>query len=299
MNKLYTGGSQHNFSSRLENLTRHTNISNYNIPNKSLESYNLNVRFSKIQKLNFRFNYKIKKNVILSSTDINLHKLYSICFPLIYSLSTNLTHESKKKSKSMIFFANENLVFQLRDMYYNTNKYYNSPKLYRILVVKFIRDYILNFYQLYILSKYSIYLLTVNNNENYNFNDMPLENMYLESYSQTVFKKKENYMIENRKRIVYYSLLMKYCILGIDHILKKFQIIITENIKSQKYGKNKYEVNNSKENMYSYYKKVEKEQDEYFKQSALSKTFTKKQIPKYVKYNNKTYYEYFVKTSKK
>jgi hypothetical protein len=258
-----------------------------------------------------------KNNILLSSNDINLKKLYKICFPLAYSTSSFLTHEVKQFSKSVIFFANENLVYQLRDMYINTNKYYNSPKLYRILIVKFIRDYILNFYQLYILSKYSIYLLTTNkNNNNFNFEEMPLENMYLESESITILKFTETYIIKNRKRIVYYSLLMKYCILAIDHVMKKFQIIITDNIKSQKYGKDKYEVNNSKEDIYTYYNHIEQEQNEYFKKSAFDKTFTeknwndsgssslfsevstkentKKQPPKYVKYNNKSYYEYFL-----
>ena len=178
-------------------------------------------------------------------------------------------------------------------MYINTKKYYNSPQIYRILIVRFIRDYILSFYQMYMIAKYSIYLLVMNNsNTSYDFKTMPMESNYLESDSKTVFKMYADFDMHIRKRMIYYSLLMKYSVLALDHITKKFEIIITENSISKKYGKNNYNsVKNNyhsvKKSMYEYYADIEKKQDEYFTQSAFKRTTTIKQVPMYVKYNNR------------
>jgi hypothetical protein len=91
---------------------------------------------------------------------------------------------------------------------------------------------------------------------------------------------------------------MKYSILAIDHILKKFQIVITKDAVSKKYGKIDYGISNSKQTMYDYYTDIEKEQDKYFTQSAFKRTTTVKQVPMYVKYNNRDLSTQFSNKSK-
>lgn len=74
---------------------------------------------------------------------------------------------------------------------------------------------------------------------------VPLAGMYknhklnfITSYTTNPFKGEKDYFEDNKAKIVYYTLLMKYCYLAIDHLLKKLKIIIINDEGKEKYSKN-------------------------------------------------------------
>ena len=223
-------------------------------------------QYGYLHKMHFRFNYKFQhdnKEYLLTSGNINYIKLFEELGNIIYSKSI-IRDSELIKVKS--FFVNDTLYSDLISIYNamrvyftkkkkipkdNSTKYKDTFILGRFLMTKFLKDYLISFLTIYLTARFNInYLIRMQfyNNliENKTHDDLPFNNLYNQSYGLTNKPVSDSKNIKEiridkiqsiRNKIIYYSLLMKYAYIAMEHLMKKFKILIIINPNDEIYKK--------------------------------------------------------------
>ena len=177
------------------------------------------------------FSYEINGNTfLLKSGDITIEKLYSELFELINSRATYFKGESSVASLKIPFFVDDFLIDLLYNLFSLCNSCPNIDIL-KLSIIIYIHSYINTFKQLYLIAKSKIYTMLKNNFDKENLDDALLEEMFKVNLSYTAMGRYSSNTTKEAKfrdKLNYYCILAKYCILSIDHIIKKFKISIVE-----------------------------------------------------------------------
>ena len=257
-----------------------------------LSGYNQNVPF--------RFNYKINNELLLISGDITILSLYNNVIDIINSYSSFMTSSFMKPFMVKIPFFRDDYLMDLLSATYTTITKIASFNALEELIVNFITEYLQSFQKLFALSKDNIKLLI--KEQNVHYHGLHLKDLFKVNLSYYGVKDRyrhhairagwenegkyefgikknvrsgEEYIysddIQLRDKIIYYTLLMKYSYLAIDHIIKKFQINVV-----------KFEDN---EDIFNNYNKYKDRANDYMSKWTISKmTFTS--YPSYENTNN-------------
>jgi hypothetical protein len=187
--------------------------------------------FNSLSIMNYRLNYKIDEQLILTSTDITINMIENELMEILQSYGTFLRDETAIMSKKNIFFINYTLIDLLKDL-----KKVKNPETLKFNLINFIAHYLESFLYLYLISEYNIKTLITGGNKTL------LDNMFDYNLKQTVAGRYRftNRMtgsmsnstfetIKRRDKINYFSILMKHSYLALDHIFKRLKLIIKEN----------------------------------------------------------------------
>lgn len=200
----------------------------------------------------YRLNYIIGDN-ILTSGNISIFMLKN---EFNHILKTNIKYfkeELGPLGKKMDFFSNNTLINLLNA----GSKLINSESV-KIYIINFIEHYIESFLYLYLISEYNIKALikegknTLLNRifeENVNFTKAGRYSFYGEGKSFLglgSMNEKRLSNIKKRDKINYFSILMKYSYLALDHIFKRLKLVIKKNVSMKGLiSKNSNRINNS------------------------------------------------------
>jgi len=269
-NKLTkTGGSQEEILTAL-----HSDIkNNFKLKKQSTFSDYL----SNEQVVMFRFNYKIPnqiENFLLCSGDINIEDLFTELSDIINSRSSYLTHELQSISKKIPFFVNDYLIDNLKSLYRYSSIIKGDIFFVRYSIVDFIKIYIYTFLMFYLISKYNIIKLIIE--QKIDASNLLLEKIFNNNLKYTFLGRYKSITtnfksydkeIMLRDKINYYSILLKYSYLALDHIIKKFKITVIND-----YDNKIYKENNNCENIIN----------NFFGESMIKTTvFSRESIPSY------------------
>jgi hypothetical protein len=195
--------------------------------------------WNKEQRCNFRLNYQIDidNKYLLYSGDISFKSLYNLVFPLINSRTRYSDNDYEKLFFMKIpFFVNNDLLIKLAT-HVKISSLSNSIYYTQFAIINFIKEYLKSFLILYMLSKYNVSELIKDNPSKF------LKGIYDENLKKTfkknikkIFGFENDKNIKKREEINYFAMLMKYSLLCIDHIIKKFKIIILEDNNEEIHG---------------------------------------------------------------
>ena len=187
--------------------------------------------FNSLSIMNYRLNYKIDDQLILTSTDITINMIENELMEILQSYGTFLKDEMGIMSKKNPFFINYTLIDLLKDL-----KKVKDPEELKFNLINFIAHYLESFLYLYLISEYNIKTLITGGNKTL------LDNMFDYNLKQTVAGRYRftNRMtgsmsnstfetIKRRDKINYFSILMKHSYLALDHMFKRLKLIIKEN----------------------------------------------------------------------
>jgi len=192
-----------------------------------------------LKTMSYRLNYIVdNNNNILTSGNISIFMLKN---EFNHILKTNIKYfkeELGPLGKKMDFFSNNTLINLLND----GSELINSESV-KIYIINFIQHYIESFLYLYLISEYNIKAL-IKGSKN-----ILLDKIFEENLSFTKAAHRYSFYgegkgllgfgsmneirllkIKKRDKINYFSILMKYSYLALDHIFKRLKLVIKENV---------------------------------------------------------------------
>jgi len=192
-----------------------------------------------LKTMSYRLNYIVdNNNNILTSGNISIFMLKNEFNHILKTNSKYFKEELGLFAKKMDFFRNNTLINLLNDG--NELKNFENVKIY---IINFIQHYIESFLYLYLISEYNIKAL-IKGSKNILLDKIFEENLSFTkaTHRYSFYGEGKGFLgfgsmneirllkIKKRDKINYFSILMKYSYLALDHIFKRLKLVIKENV---------------------------------------------------------------------